>query len=174
MPRWPACVAAQGEAEGCVDFGHSCGTELGYAFADFFCRPCGTWFPLWLIYPGLTSGAKLCRRSAAGMRAVLFRASNRWSMSGLKLVFPLTAHSRFLAPETRRSEWQKYWDPPLSETGSSWSLRVLRCSRRKKTQGPSTPQTIAFAMICSGRDDRVGEIETSPLKPEAGLSGPPG
>jgi hypothetical protein len=26
------------------------------------------------------------------------------------------------------------------------------------TAGPSTPQIIALAMICSGRDDRVGEI----------------
>jgi hypothetical protein len=30
-----------------------------------------------------------------------------------------------------------------------------------------------FAMICSGRDDRVGEILASPLKPKSGLSGPP-
>jgi hypothetical protein len=43
----------------------------------------------------------------------------------------------------------------------------------EETQGPSTPQTIAFAMICFGRDDKVGEIETSPLKPKAGLNGPP-
>jgi hypothetical protein len=42
----------------------------------------------------------------------------------------------------------------------------------EETQGPSTPQTIAFAMICFGRDDKVGEIETSPLKPKAGLNGP--
>jgi hypothetical protein len=30
-----------------------------------------------------------------------------------------------------------------------------------------------FAMICSGRDDRIGEIGTSPVKPEPGLSGLP-
>jgi hypothetical protein len=26
------------------------------------------------------------------------------------------------------------------------------------TQGPSTPQIIAFAMICSGRDDKVEKV----------------
>jgi hypothetical protein len=30
-----------------------------------------------------------------------------------------------------------------------------------------------FAVICSGRDDRVGEIGTFPVKPKPGLSGPP-
>src|SRR5580698_11434808 len=29
--------------------------------------------------------------------------------------------------------------------------------------GPSTPQILAFAMLCSGRDDRVGEVDI-PLK----------
>jgi|HubBroStandDraft_6_1064221.scaffolds.fasta_scaffold01994_8 hypothetical protein len=38
------------------------------------------------------------------------------------------------------------------------------------TQGPSTPQIIAFAVICSGRDDRVGEIGTCPVEPKPGLS----
>ena len=35
-----------------------------------------------------------------------------------------------------------------------YGSRVLSCWLG--TQGPSTPQSIAFAMICSGRDDRVG------------------
>jgi hypothetical protein len=46
------------------------------------------------------------------------------------------------------------------------------------TAGPSTPQIIAFAMICYGRDNEtVGmtnwRIRTSPLKPKPGLNGPP-
>src|SRR5882757_9355002 len=42
---------------------------------------------------------------------------------------------------------------------------VLKFGRGEfKTQGPSTPQIIAFAMICSGRDDRVGELIAG-LKP---------
>jgi len=35
----------------------------------------------------------------------------------------------------------------------------------------STPQIIAFAMISSGRDDRVGDVHA--LKPKPGLSRPP-
>ena len=36
---------------------------------------------------------------------------------------------------------------------------TVRHSRvTSQTTGPSTPQIIALAMICSGRDDRVGKI----------------
>jgi hypothetical protein len=51
------------------------------------CRPSGTWFLLWLTYPGLTlrlragrAGANLCRRSAAGVGAL------GWSDSTLRVV----------------------------------------------------------------------------------------
>jgi hypothetical protein len=38
---------------------------------------------------------------------------------------------------------------------------------------PPPLQIVAFAMICSGRDDRVWGNWASPLKPKSGLSGPP-
>jgi hypothetical protein len=43
--------------------------------SGLFCHPCGTWFPLWLTYPGLPFWANLCRRSATGVRQVLRRGS---------------------------------------------------------------------------------------------------
>jgi hypothetical protein len=54
-------------------------------------------------------------------------------------------------------------DSPLRRGGS--------CSTQ--TQGPSTPQITALAMICSGRDARIEEMKKTPLKPKAGLNGPP-
>src|SRR5579863_5485340 len=43
-----------------------------------------------------------------------------------------------------------------------------------RTAGPSTPQIIAYAMICFGRADRFEQVRTSPLKPKSDLSGAPG
>jgi len=37
------------------------------------------------------------------------------------------------------------------------------------TQGPST----SLALLRSGRDDRVGEVDKAPHKPKSGLNGPP-
>ena len=45
-----------------------------------------------------------------------------------------------------------------------------KCDLWIATQGPSTPQIIAFAMICSGRDDRVGERLNRPDHAKGGFA----
>jgi hypothetical protein len=52
----------------------------------------------------------------------------------------------------------KVFLPLVRVFGLSILSRSRAIRRPNKTQGPSTPQIIAFAMICSGRDDRVKGI----------------
>jgi hypothetical protein len=44
---------------------------------------------------------------------------------------------------------------------SAVTIAVDPHCRSQTTAGPSTPQIIAFAMICSGRDDKVGRVAHS-------------
>jgi len=50
----------------------------------------------------------------------------------------------------------------------SISTRPMQTS----AQGPSTPQTTAPAVICSGRDDKLGDL-IIPTHAKRGLEGPP-
>ena len=50
----------------------------------FFCRPSGTRFQFFAAYPGLTSGANICRRSAAGVGLDSHRRSNKQRVPPLR------------------------------------------------------------------------------------------
>ncbi|MGH9643956.1 MAG: multicopper oxidase domain-containing protein, partial [Terriglobales bacterium] len=58
-------------------------------------------------------------------------------------------------------------------TGMVACTRLSRSRRLLIWRFPKAAQISAFAMMCSGGDDRIEKIGTSPLKPQTGLSGSP-
>jgi len=59
--------------------------------------------------------------------------------------------------------------PTQARVWLEWGSSVSHSLGDVTTQGPSTPQIIAFAMICSGRDDRVGGNLNTPSQTKTRL-----
>jgi hypothetical protein len=69
------------------------------------------------------------------------------------------------------SDAHRELDEELTNVRRTERTRFLRVTQPKKLVSvPSVPAFVPtdhrFAMICSGRDDRIEKIETSPLKPK--------